>query len=69
MTKPTIVYVGGYGRSGSTILGLLLGQHEACVHFGEFGVIWSALKRNRSCTCGSKLYNCEFWGPLLADNN
>lgn len=67
--KTQVLYIGGYGRSGSTIIGLILGQHNSCVHFGEFGVFWSALKRNRVCTCGSTLHNCDFWGPLLSINH
>lgn len=62
----TVVYIGGYGRSGSTILCLLLGQLERVCSAGELGVIWAALENNRKCTCGSILRLCNFWGPVIA---
>lgn len=65
-TKPRVLYVLGYGRSGSTVLGMALGQHPAIVNLGEI----SALRRfvpgptyvpPRACGCLRQLDNCPYW--------
>jgi len=35
MSKPNIIYISGYGRSGSTLLSLLLNVHENVLNIGE----------------------------------
>ena len=37
--KKKIIYIAGYGRSGSSILALILGQHKNIISLGEIGVI------------------------------
>ena len=66
--KKKIIYIAGYGRSGSTILALILGQHKDIVSLGEIGVIFSALKHKRICTCGQRLNNCTYWKQLIKSN-
>ena len=65
-TKPRVLYVLGYGRSGSTMLGMALGQHPDMVNLGEI----SALRRfvpgptyvaPRACGCLQQLDQCPFW--------
>lgn len=65
-TKPRVLYVLGYGRSGSTMLGMALGQHPNVVNLGEI----SALRRfvpgptyvpPRACGCLLQLDQCPFW--------
>ena len=63
--RNNIIYIGGYGRSGSTILGLLLGQLDNFYLVGEIGVFHVALKDRRPCTCGSELSKCNFWSSYL----
>lgn len=60
-----IVYIGGYGRSGSTILSLVLGQLEGVSSIGEIGALTRAIQEHRNCTCGSALVECVFWGEFL----
>ena len=60
-----LIYIGGYGRSGSTILALLLAQAEGVVSVGELGALHRALQQKRTCTCGSTLQECVFWGDLI----
>ena len=43
-----IIYIAGYGRSGSSILAFTLGQHKKIISLGEIRVISSALKNNCS---------------------
>lgn len=66
--KKKIIYIAGYGRSGSSIIALILGQHKNIISLGEIGVIFSALKHKRICTCGQKLDDCEYWGKLIKNN-
>ncbi len=61
----TVVYVAGYGRSGSTLLALLLGTHPDIRSLGEAGMIWEQLKLPDSeCSCGATLASCDFWRPI-----
>ncbi len=64
-----VVYIAGYGRSGSSVLDACLGALEGFVGTGE--VAWFAnlaTTDGTACTCGMSYGECEFWGPLVADN-
>lgn len=63
MTK--LVYIGGFGRSGSTLLEALLTSSPDLVACGE---TVSALRQepDRLCSCGRKATVCPVWGPVLA---
>lgn len=59
---PTIVYVAGSGRSGSTLLDRLLGQVPGFVSTGELARLWdNGLRDNRRCGCGVPFRDCAFW--------
>jgi hypothetical protein len=63
----SIVYISGSGRSGSTILGELLGQLEGFVSVGEVNQIWDFYTdENRLCGCGVSLAKCQKWAAILA---
>jgi len=58
----TILYIGGYGRSGSTILAQTLGQIPSFVNVGELWQVWyRGLRENERCGCGRPFHSCEFW--------
>ena len=58
----TVLYIGGYGRSGSTILAQTLGQLPGFVNVGELWQVWyRGLRENERCGCGQLFYSCEFW--------
>ncbi len=61
-----VLYVGGCGRSGSTILDTLLGNHPAIESVGEACHIvnnaW--LRDDTYCACGKIGRDCEFWGKV-----
>jgi hypothetical protein len=63
MTRPKILYIAGWGRSGSTLLDQTLGQVEGWFSSGELSLIW----HDELCSCGATAFNCEFWGPVLRD--
>jgi hypothetical protein len=66
-TRPTVLFVMGWGRSGSTILGNVLNKLPGFVHVGELGDTWRRIARNHApyCGCGSSLQDCLFWLPIL----
>lgn len=65
MTK--VLYIAGWGRSGTTILDNLLGQVDGFTSTGELHYVWSrGLGQRRSCGCGSPLPECPFWREVFA---
>ncbi len=60
-----LIYIGGYGRSGSTLLGRVFAENEDVLDLGE--VIRAARsigRKKRLCTCGRPMTECPVWGPL-----
>lgn len=63
-----ILFIGGYGRSGSTLLDLLLGQIDGFVSVGEMRYIWEwGLRDNLLCGCGEPFLSCPFWTEVLRE--
>jgi hypothetical protein len=61
-----VLYVIGYGRSGSTILGNILGELDETVHVGELRSLWGlGLLGRRVCGCGVPISACEFWASVI----
>ena len=75
--KPIVIYIAGYGRSGSTVLDILLGNHPKIASGGELWqlpFLWQV--RDIRCTCGKAFTECALWqnsavkeyfSPQLAD--
>jgi Sulfotransferase family len=60
-----LVYIGGYGHSGSTLLEYLL---TASPHVLACGEVTSVLREHDSknrCTCGERITHCPVWGPVF----
>ena len=58
----TILYVAGTGRSGSTLLDLMLGSIPGVLSLGEFWRVWLLIwENNWFCGCGEPLQACPFW--------
>lgn len=67
-TPEKIIYVAGYGRSGSTVLATILGGHSQIVSVGEVTTLpkeWS--DPARFCSCGKSYAECEFWGDFYRE--
>lgn len=57
-----VAFVGGIGRSGSTLLCRVLGQVPGVVHVGEICYLWNqSVRNNRLCSCGRPFLGCPFW--------
>ena len=61
-----VAYIMAWGRSGSTLLGNLLGEVEGFFHAGELRTIWEkGLLHGRLCGCGVPVPECDFWKEVL----
>lgn len=57
-----VLYVGGSGRSGSTLLDRILGQVPGLWSVGEIVHIWRrGVAENQLCGCGTPFRECPFW--------
>jgi hypothetical protein len=60
-----VLYIGGLGRSGSTILDMLLGDVEGVVNVGEVRHLWErGLRQNARCSCRATFAECAFWSAV-----
>ncbi len=62
-----VVYIGGYGRSGSSLLDALLGSRPGVVSGGEVCQLFAWCAQERLCSCGLAIGHCPFWGPVVQD--
>jgi len=61
-----ILYISGAGRSGSTLLGDVLGAIPKTLHVGELRGIfdYTIIPDNlMPCSCGRSYQMCDFWNP------
>lgn len=66
---PTVVYIGGYRRSGSTLLGILLGEASDFVHVGELSFLGAEYTSSQraACACGRTPADCDFWTSVAKE--
>jgi hypothetical protein len=59
---PRVLYIGGTGRSGSTLLERLLGEVPGLCPAGEVVHLWRrGLVEGQRCGCGAVFSECPFW--------
>lgn len=63
MSDIRVLYVAGYGRSGSTILDIVLGQHPEATSLGAVHNL--PFSSQQVCACGRDLERCEFWSTVI----
>jgi hypothetical protein len=57
-----VVYIGGCGRSGSTLLARMMGEFPRFFSAGELRFVWQrGLVENQLCGCGTPFRDCPFW--------
>lgn len=62
----TVLYVTGVGRSGSTVMGDLLGQLDGFHAPGELCHVWGrGLHEDWPCSCGEPFSRCLFWSSVM----
>ena len=59
---PLVVMLGGFGRSGSTLLERCLGEVPGVTAIGEVLHLWErGLRDDERCGCGAYFSACEYW--------
>ena len=67
-TAVPVAFVGGHGRSGSTLLSRVLGAAPGFVTVGELCYLWDqGVVMDRMCGCGQSFSGCEFWTAVGTD--
>ncbi len=62
-----VLFLGGLGRSGTTLLERLVDQHPAVAALGEVVHLWQrSIKDNELCGCGERFHDCPFWSQVGA---
>jgi hypothetical protein len=57
-----VVFIGGLGRSGSTLLDRMLDRLDDVCSVGELVHLWQrGLAENNRCGCGQRFRDCQFW--------
>lgn len=71
MTEPTAIFLGGLGRSGTTLIARVLGELPGVADLGEVVHMWRRdVRDNERCGCGAPFRSCPFWievGELAFD--
>jgi hypothetical protein len=61
-----VLYLAGWGRSGTTILDNILDSYESVFSVGELYYLWRrGLVSGRHCGCGQKVSRCPLWRKIL----
>jgi len=65
-----VIYIAGFGRSGSTLLGNILGSLHGFIHVGELRYLWDrGFLEDWDCGCGKSFSQCSFWQKVIKDIN
>jgi hypothetical protein len=67
MTRRKIVAISGSGRTGSTLLSLLLSQHRSILNLGQLRDLWGAWSIDAPCTCGHPLSRCPVYSVVIPE--
>jgi len=66
--RPKVLSIVGSARSGTTILGNILGEVEGVANAGELRWLWQrGLAERRPCGCGLPPAECPRWSVVLDD--
>jgi hypothetical protein len=68
-TLPQILYIMGTGRSGTTILEVLLANNPGFAGVGEVHrIVRHGFLEDRVCSCSKPARQCEVWSRVLRDS-
>jgi hypothetical protein len=66
----SIIFIAGYGRSGSTLLDIVLGNAPGHFSVGELlNLPVNGIIDNEYCACGERVMSCPFWSGIIAEWN
>ena len=67
MSRITVVYLGGFGRSGSTLVERVLGTAPGWANVGELvDLARSVARTDELCGCGRRFSRCPVWNEVGA---
>jgi hypothetical protein len=62
-----VLYILGWGRSGTTVLDNILGEADDVFSCGELNFLWRrGLEIGGTCGCGDPVRDCVVWSDVLA---
>ena len=62
MSELEVAFISGAPRSGTTLLGMILGQLDGVCDAGELWALWRpAFRHGDLCGCGRAVRECDFW--------
>lgn len=65
--RSPVLYIGGWGRSGSTLLECLLSELDGVTVLGEVvHLAERGIRLNERCACGEAFHDCPFWSEVGA---
>lgn len=59
-------YIGGAGRSGSTLISRALGRVPGVVNVGEIRLWSQSILKDHLCSCGATFSTCPFWTSVVS---
>jgi len=68
ITKKTLIYIMGAGRSGTTVLAAFLGNNKEIQNIGEMHQFFEHIDENKECSCGKQINECEFWKNKISED-
>jgi hypothetical protein len=61
-TGPTVLFIAGLGRSGTTVLERSIGEVDGVAAMGEVVHLWHrGIQLGERCGCGQPFADCPFW--------
>ncbi len=63
-----VIAISGSGRSGSTLLSLLLSQHYEVFNLGQNRHLWRSYQNDEPCSCGDTLKDCSVYGKVVDES-
>ena len=69
MDKLKVIAISGTGRTGSTLLSLLLTQDNSVFNLGQLRHLERAFGRDAPCSCETSLQDCAVYGHVKPDGD
>jgi hypothetical protein len=63
--RPKVLFITGWQRSGTTLLGDMLGSTGGAQHVGELEYLRWPRHPSGLCGCGRAFEDCDYWRPVL----
>ena len=60
-----VIYVSGFGRSGSSVVDAMLASQTGALEAGELCHLYLWASEGRACSCGLPVRSCAWWGPVI----